>query len=105
MYTSINVTLKNEKKKDPQNLALMELMEKAQKVFDATGKVLIEIIDIKTENEVFEEKIRELETMGYAEAIAGLEEELGETGDAGKGWDDFEGRGGEIAKFIGGGEG
>lgn len=76
MYTSINVTIKSEKKKDSQNTQIMDLMEKAKKVFDATGKVLIEIIDIKTENKVFEDKIRELDSMNYAEAIDRLNEEL-----------------------------
>jgi hypothetical protein len=87
MYTSINVTLKNEKKKDAQNLAIMDLMEKARQVFDATGKVLIEIIDIKTENKVFEDKIKELDAMNYGEAIAGLNQELGEGGEGEGEWE------------------
>ena len=75
-YTSINIMLKNEKKKDNVNLQIIDTVERARNVFDQTSKVLMEIIDIKTENKVFENKISQLGAMNYVDAIQKLNVEL-----------------------------
>ena len=76
--TSIECTIKGEKKKDTYNNQLLDSLEKIKKVFDDTSLTLYEIIDIKTQNKVIEDKVRELEKMRYDENNDALRQELNE---------------------------
>lgn len=74
--TSIEVTIKGEKKKDKNNEALLECLNKIKTIFDHNAKSLYEIVAMKTQNRIIEDKVREMEKNRYEENNEALREEL-----------------------------
>ena len=74
-HMSIGAVIKGEKKKDANTSKLINQMDTAQTVFDSTAKVLGDVIDIRTENKILEDKINNLLKNNYKEANKTLKDE------------------------------